>query len=524
MQHSKVSKGRQRVILYRPRSNIASELKAAPLALLCISRLLDLRRYEVSIVSDNLYEDPHDVVSKACEDAICLGISALTGPELLDCVALAKLVKTINPSLPIIWGGWHPSLNVESTMQSNLVDIIVRGQGEVTFAETVDALAESKPLHQVDGISFKDNQGICHTPDREISDVNQFPDIPYNLIDVEKVLFRNEWAKRGINFISSYGCPFDCAFCCEASMNKRKLNALEAARVAEQVERLVKDYGIDGIAMYDSLFFSTEARACLFCEELLRRNLRIKWFEANGRISEMLKYNDETWSLIARSGCANIVAGAESGLQDALNLIDKGLRVEETIVFAEKCRRYNLSATFSMLCGLPWDMSRSETEEMVNKELWECIRLADRLISISPRHIVVLRPFTPYPGSQLFHKAIQKGLSVPARLEEWAQWSSFEKCDPLNTPWINAKQASLIMFVSKGILPYLSESSSRVMNWQYSYMPAQLLDRILLFLYSLTVHIRWRLKFFALPWESKLYGLAQKLLIMLENTQSAKER
>ncbi len=517
MHDSQWSLGKRKVLLYRPCSNIPTELKAAPLALLCISRLLDTKTYETVIVSGDLYEAPHDVVIDACEDAVCLGISALTGPELLDCVALARSVRDAYPGLPIVWGGWHPSLNAEQTAQSELVDVVVRGQGEVTFAETVDALTEGAPLHHVDGISFKNGEEVYHCPDREISDINLFPDIPYNLINVEKTLFHNEWAKRGLDFLSSYGCPFDCAFCCEASMNKRKLNALEPGRVAEQVESLVVDYAIDGLAMYDSLFFSSETRVRLFCEELLRRNLSIKWFEANGRISQLLRYDDATWDLIVRSGCTNIVVGAESGLQEALNLIDKDLRVEETVMLAEKCRRYDLSVTFSILCGLPWDMDRSEAEAMVGRELRHSIQLADRLLSLSPRNIVVLRPFTPYPGARLFSQAVQKGLLVPTCLEEWAQWSSFERCDPLNTPWITAKQASLIMFVSKGILPYLHESFSNVMSSQYSRRSLRVLKRLLMFSYLLSVRMRWRLKIFAFPAESRLYALSARLVDMLQS-------
>ena len=94
------------------------------------------------------------------KDALCLGISVVTGPMIKDTVEAAKAVKKWNPEFPVILGGWHPSLLPTQTLEAEYVDIIVRGQGEESTLELVERLRDDAPLDDVRGIGFKQDGKI----------------------------------------------------------------------------------------------------------------------------------------------------------------------------------------------------------------------------------------------------------------------------------------------------------------------------------------------------------------------------
>jgi len=191
----------RKVVLYYPRcyGPTRPTVGRVPLSLIAISTFLARDKFEVVIAYDMLQTDPVATVLEECKDAICLGISAMTGYQIIDGLKVAKLVKEKYSNLPIVWGGWHPSLEPETTLKSPCVDIVVRGQGERTFYELVKALFEGKPLEEVLGISFKMGKRILNTPERPLEDINNYPSYPYYLIDVERCLFNNEFGSRVIN-------------------------------------------------------------------------------------------------------------------------------------------------------------------------------------------------------------------------------------------------------------------------------------------------------------------------------------
>ena len=85
-------------------------------------------------------------IERESVDALCLGISVLTGPMIRGAVEIATAIKSELPGLPIIFGGWHPTLLPDETLTEPFVDIVVRGQGEVTLVEVAEALLEKRTI------------------------------------------------------------------------------------------------------------------------------------------------------------------------------------------------------------------------------------------------------------------------------------------------------------------------------------------------------------------------------------------
>src|ERR671932_2059678 len=138
---------RHKVVLYNPRAVFYT----MPLALIAIGSRLDPARFEVKIVDARIERDPIGALLAELDDALCLGVTVLTGAPIRDALAASRAAKAQRPDLPIIWGGWHPSLFPEQCLQEASVDAVVIGQGEETFAEIVERLANGRDLNGVMG-------------------------------------------------------------------------------------------------------------------------------------------------------------------------------------------------------------------------------------------------------------------------------------------------------------------------------------------------------------------------------------
>jgi len=443
-----------------------------------------------------------------CEGAICFGITALTGYQITEGLVVSKMVKERYPDLPIVWGGWHPSLEPEGTLASDYVDIVVRGQGERTFYELVKLLQEGKDLASLAGISFKKDNKIIHNPHRELEDLNNFPPTPYHLIDVEKVLSNDEYGSRVINYVSSYGCPNNCSFCAEHLVHKGKWTGLSAQRMLDDFQRLQRDYGIDCVAVNDTQFFLNKKRVVDFCQGLIQKNIPLKWDNVEGNIRQLLRWEDDLWDLMTKSGLSSMLVGSESGYPEALKLMNKPLTVDETYRFAQKAKAFDIKVLYSMMFGLPWDKDYKKTGELISKEIDMTLKLADKIISLNDKNRVLLCIYTPYPGNPLYEKSLEIGLEPPKSLEGWGNWNLMKQ----TTPWISKKQAWFINFISSYIFFFLDSTS-------YDWVTARVKNKVIRFLfqrvfkiYIRIAHFRWKHKFFSFPIDYWIYVLGREIL------------
>ena len=114
---------------------------------LCLLALAaSLREANFDVVMIDAAIEPDYLTRIECEsvDALCIGISVLTGPMIRGAIEVATAVKTYTPWLPVIFGGWHPSLLPDETLNETFVDMVVRGQGEITIVEVAQAISLTK--------------------------------------------------------------------------------------------------------------------------------------------------------------------------------------------------------------------------------------------------------------------------------------------------------------------------------------------------------------------------------------------
>ena len=156
-----------------------------PFSLLAIAGPLVQENYDVTIVDGRVTPNYLERILAEAEAAICVGISVLTGNQIKQALLVSQAIKEKFPKLPVVWGGYHPTLTPDQTIADPSVDIVVRGQGEIPFKELVDALYAGTSLHGIPGIIFKEQGRIVRNDEPVFTDVNKFPPMAFSLVDLE---------------------------------------------------------------------------------------------------------------------------------------------------------------------------------------------------------------------------------------------------------------------------------------------------------------------------------------------------
>ena len=490
-------KNNKKVVLFCPRSTLEVRHIGVPLSLLAIGTPLSKEGYDIKIIDGNIEDDYLDKIDSQIKDALCLGITSMTGPQIKYGLIAANFVKKKYPEVPIIWGGFHPTILPEQTLFHPAVDIVVRGQGEVTFKELIERLYNKASLDDVLGISYKENGKIITNPERPMMNLNSLPSLNYDLVDIQNYIVKTDYASRTLDYISSYGCPYKCSFCAEVFVNKRHWNALTSERVVDDIKNLVKRYNINGIRLADSSFFIDIERTQKICEGLIDSGLNIKWGNVNGRPNNLIKYDDEMWGLMKRSGLSDILIGAESGSQEALDFIDKEAVVEDTIRLKEICSKYNISLFVSMMIGIPY-RGPVESKKNIKRDLYSILDLINQLQSIDNRHFIAIFIYTPFPGTPMYELSLKYGVREPQSLEEWGQIDM----NTTNLPWVSRKYERVVKHLTQFIFLYTTAFYEKHKQSHFHLIH-------LIFHYSALLRMRYR--FFAIPIEYSILKLHRKL-------------
>jgi anaerobic magnesium-protoporphyrin IX monomethyl ester cyclase len=415
-----------KIVLYNPRAVFFT----MPLALLAIGSELDPERYEVVIVDGRLEADPVAAVLAQLEGALCLGVTVLTGAPISDALDISRAAKRVRPELPVVWGGWHPSMFARECLLERSVDVAVRGQGEETFVEIVRRLEEGSSLEGCLGCTLRLADGsIVENPPRPLAQVDRFRAHDYRLIPVERY-FKLK-GKRQLDFISSQGCNFRCAFCSDPFVYGRKWVGLEPTRMALRLKELWDRYRFDDVNFQDETFFTRAPRVRAFAEGLIEAGLKITW-AATMRADQGVRLPEEVWALAKQSGLRRLLVGVESGSDEMLRRIRKDVRIDQVFRTVERMLEFAIAGHFPFIVGFP-----DESDESIRATL----ACAKRLRALSPDFQTPIYYFKPYPGSELVREAIARGFRLPQTLEAWSQ---FDYVAGLPGPWVSAEKFRLI--------------------------------------------------------------------------------
>ncbi len=414
-----------------------------PLAVLNLSAALD-GRYSSSILDGNV---DRDFVSTALHrlstqpiDAI--GVSVMGGPQLRTAIALSQAVRARFPDKPIIWGGHFPTICADASLQEPYVDYAIRGQGEDTLSELLDAHFGQGPaaLPAISGLSWRSGDSIVHNQSRPFSPAGLARELPYERLgNPRQYLGRTYLGRRTMGYQAALGCRFRCTFCGVAAMFRGRTALPAPERLERDLRFLTQELGVDSVLFYDHNFFDREEDTLPLLEVLAK--FQLPWW-CFARADALVNLSERAWTLVRKSRLRMAYIGAESPSDWMLHDIRKGTRTNQTLEAIDVCRRHGVIPELSFMLAPPQD-PEGETE-----------RTFDYIRQIKTAHpkteimLYMYAPLPPAPGPRNVHversasnlrTASGAPLEFPRTATQWAQpqWQRYW-CHT-GTPWITPK-------------------------------------------------------------------------------------
>jgi|MudIll2142460700_1097286.scaffolds.fasta_scaffold00156_12 radical SAM superfamily enzyme YgiQ (UPF0313 family) len=405
---------------------------AMPMSLLCLATPVMNAGYDVKIIDQRVEPRWESILRQELQkDALCVGVSSMTGPQLRHALDISKMVKEYGSS-PVIWGGAHASLLPDQTLKNENIDIVVQGEGEETLPELVEALDGKRRLNTVKGIWYKENGDIKNTEMRPFIDPNEEPPLPYHLIDLPKCT-RTMFGVEHLDFFTSRGCPHHCTFCYNADFHKKKWRPMDPDIAIQKIKDFVQRYNVKGLFFNDSNFFFDLDRGRQILEGMVKEDLNISISNINIDFLTLQQMDEKDFTLLQRAGCRRLPIAVESGSKRIQRLLKKPVDVEDLLKINRDLRRFDMALHYAFMMGFP-----TETEE----DLSESFSLAFRLLDENPKADTSFNIFTPFPGTELFDVTVKNGLHAPERLEDWFSFNYRNLTQ--GAPWLSKKMSHLI--------------------------------------------------------------------------------
>jgi len=350
---------------------------------------------------------------------------------------LAKKIKTIFSQVPIIVGGVHGSYRPKDFFESSSdIDIIVRGEGELTLMELVLHYEKKYPnLADIKGISYRENNQIINNPNRElINNLDVLPMPAVDLLPLEKYrVSPDNYLGGKVGLINtSRGCPFGCIFCaCKEAFN-RTYRDRNLEMVFKEIEYYLDNYKITELFVIDDCFALERKRAIDFCKGMIAHgyNKKLLWW-CQIRVDlvdrELLTYMKE-------AGCKIISFGIESGVQRILDKISKRVTLNQIKKAVQLVSDVGLEPRGSFILGLPTESFKDSL-----KTIYFALKL--------PLKQAKFGLATPYPGTELWNIALVEG-QVKDVGEDWnrfTQMAAYTKFSPSYIPV--GRRASELIFL-----------------------------------------------------------------------------
>ncbi|NKC10689.1 MAG: radical SAM protein [Gammaproteobacteria bacterium] len=427
-----------------------------PLSLLALAAVLE-GKHEYRLFDGNITGSVALEIAKAIDESpgCVVGISVMPGPQVATAIEISQTIRAHAPKVPIVWGGYFPTMYPDSALNAPYVDYLVRGQGEDTLLEFLACVADAGPpldtlnsatdtsaLHGIAGLSWKGAGAVIHNRDRHFRPPDDYPAYPYERLgDVEPYMRPSFMGKRTGVHQAAIGCRYRCEFCGVVSMYNGVTRLQAPERLLDACTILRDRYGATAMQFYDNNFFDTEAKSVPLLEALGK--VRMPWW-CYARADTLANLSTQTWELIRKSRLTMTFIGAEAASDDVLKGMRKGTRVDHTMEVARRCFEYGVIPEFSFVLGGPTDPEG---------EIEKTLGFIKRLKAVHPRCEVILYFYSPTPRLE---KATAKtkaaglrmpvldqygpaGPELPATPEEWTQQQWLNYVCHQDAPWLSDK-------------------------------------------------------------------------------------
>lgn len=380
-----------KVLLIAPRGKKTSYNKFSKwdnvgLGLLYLVSSLKENGFEVQIVlTDN------EGVEKCLDDfhPDVVGITCVTSTYNIA-ITILKTVKAYDKTIITVIGGHHVTFTVEETLNESCVDYAVRGEGEEVFPKLLKNLMKDKPHELIEGVCFKRGKRIYNK--NSIAMVKDINKLPHPGRDSVK-----HYNFPGIYMLSSRGCPFKCIFCSASNLYGGVWRKRNVESILDELEG-IKDIRENKVTVQfgdESLTVDTKW-AKEFFRGIIVRGFKFNWY-ANSRV-DSINRDPELLKLMKEAGCKGLSLGIESGVQEIIDTLGKGITLEQALCAAEKVKDAKLYQQWYLMIG-----SGDKYDEL------KYIKQSVEFMKKFPFDLLQISILTPFPGTKLYNQLEKEG-------------------------------------------------------------------------------------------------------------------
>jgi anaerobic magnesium-protoporphyrin IX monomethyl ester cyclase len=322
-------------------------------------------------------------------NARIIGVTTTT-PSINSAHKVAAICKKYFNECRVVFGGPHATFQYSDILEDDCVDIVVCGEGEVTFEEL---LSNKKPLNEIEGIVYREGGNdfkkiVKNKPRERIKDLDNLPMPAYDLLSLDKYhpalgAYKEE---QTINMSSTRGCPEKCSFC--AKVFGSFLTYKSYNKIFEELCYLKNVYKINHFLFFDESFTINRNNVLNLCNLIIENKLAIEWTcFARADLVDLTLLR-----IMREAGCYQIMYGAESFNKIVLNNISKHLSSEIIFKAVQLTKSVGIECRLAMMVGNPGD-----TEQNINDNI--------KILKKLNPDLIVVNIAVPFPGTALYRWA-----------------------------------------------------------------------------------------------------------------------
>lgn len=290
-------------------------------------------------------------------------VLSVTTPTLDLDIKCCTLAKKINPGIITVAKGAHfYEFDKEVLAKCKDLDIVIRGEVELAIYE----ITKGKRFKEIKGISYRSGKRIIRNKERPLlEDLDNLPFPARHLLNNELYRFPDTGLPYAL-ILSGRGCPGGCIFCLVGKVSGKKLRVRSVISIINEIESCIKNFNIRTFFFRADTFTWKKNWVKEFCEELIKRNLKIRW-GTNSRVDTI---DEEMVKMMKKAGCDVIGFGIESGNQEMLDKMGKNITLEKSQEAVRFCHKHKIKTLLFFIIGLPWENEQA-IEDTINfaKEL-----------------------------------------------------------------------------------------------------------------------------------------------------------
>jgi anaerobic magnesium-protoporphyrin IX monomethyl ester cyclase len=325
-----------------------------------------------------------------------VGLSSMTW-QFETCLKIVRLIKNLLPAAKIAIGGYHATLmfkEISGSKQSDGIDFIIRGEGEIAFRRIVRAMEGKDRLEDIPSVSFRSDDGFIHNPQGELLDLSQ---IKPPIRDKRRLTWGYHIMNRSVEVLeTSRGCTRSCNFCSIRHMYGRSFRPYATERILEDIDSIYHNNKCRWIFISDDNFVLAPKRVIELCRGIISRSYKGLHFVVQADCTTMAK-NEEMVRFMAAAGFKCIFLGIENVSKKNLTTAHKGDIVDDSREAIRICHKYDIMVVGGMIFGFPGDAEK----EIVDNY---------KFLVASGADTSYCQILTPYPKTGIRQQLLEAGL------------------------------------------------------------------------------------------------------------------